>query len=93
MEFKRSGDEYLDPHGEDESALVGMLFEKITEHFPDWPMGDRTDLAMSMLAVTKKWAHNLELTNGSHTTQEIDIRTYDRNVVRMHPDSIDDGIN
>lgn len=71
MEAKASGNEHLDPHGEDESILVGMMFEKITERYPDWKMGDRTDLAMAMLAVVKTWAHNLELTNESHKTVEI----------------------
>lgn len=45
------------PKNEEESILVQMLFEKITEHRPDWPLGDRTDLAMSMLSVVKRWAH------------------------------------
>jgi hypothetical protein len=58
----------LEPVSDDESALVGMLFDRITELYPDWPMGDRTDLAMGMLAVVKKWAHNLELTSKSTRT-------------------------
>jgi hypothetical protein len=45
------------PKGEDESRLVQDFFEKITELRPDWPMGDRSDLAMAMLAVVKRWAH------------------------------------
>lgn len=45
------------PKGEEESKLVQMLFEKITELRPDWPMADRSDLAMSMLSVVKRWAH------------------------------------
>lgn len=45
------------PKGEDESRLVQMLFEKVTDLRPDWPMADRTDLAMSMLSVVKRWAH------------------------------------
>lgn len=55
----------LEPSSDDESHLVGMLFERITEIYPDWPMGERTDLAMGMLAVVKKWAHNLEMTSDS----------------------------
>lgn len=47
------------PKNESESQLVQMLFEKVTELRPDWPLGDRTDLAMSMLSVVKRWAHNL----------------------------------
>lgn len=56
---------YYEPETDDESTLVGMLFERVTEIYPEWPMGDRTDLAMSMLAVVKRWAHNLELTSES----------------------------
>lgn len=58
----------MDPSNEDESILVGMLFDRVTEVFPEWPMGDRSDLAMKMFAVVKKWAHNLELTNDSSRT-------------------------
>jgi hypothetical protein len=50
------------PKTDDESELVQMLFEKITELRPDWPLGDRTDLAMSMLSVVKRWAHKHKLT-------------------------------
>lgn len=56
------------PANDDESELVGMLFEKATELFPDWKMGDRTDLAMSMLAVVKKWAHKNELAKDKGTS-------------------------
>lgn len=45
------------PKGEDESRLVSMLFEKVTELRPDWPLADRSDLAMSMMSVVKRWAH------------------------------------
>lgn len=45
------------PKNDEESLLVQMLFERITELRPDWPMGDRTDLAMNMLSVVKRWAH------------------------------------
>lgn len=61
----------LEPSSDDESHLVGMLFDRITEMHPDWPMGDRTDFAMAMLAVVKKWAHNLELTSDS--TRSVDV--------------------
>ena len=63
----------LEPANDDESILVGLLFEKATLLYPDWPMGDRTDLAMSMLAVVKSWAHNLELTSDSSRTVEVEI--------------------
>lgn len=62
----------LEPANDDESILVGLLFEKATQLYPDWPMGDRSDLAMSMLAVVKKWAHNLELTSESSRTLVIE---------------------
>ena len=60
MEIKSVGDDenlYTMPKSESESVLVQMLFEKATELYPDWKMGDRTDLAMSMLSVFKRWAH------------------------------------
>ena len=63
----------LEPANDDESVLVGLLFEKATLLYPDWPMGDRTDLAMSMLAVVKQWAHNLELTSDSSRTVEVEL--------------------
>lgn len=87
MEAKTTGNEHLDPHGEDESVLVGMFFQRITEIFPEWPMGDRTDLAMTMLAVVKTWAHNLELTNDSHSVVDL---------VQPRPmftEDVDEGIN
>lgn len=62
MEVK-SVDPLGDPHSltmptsEEESRLVQMLFEKATDLRPDWPMADRTDLAMAMLGVVKTWAH------------------------------------
>lgn len=49
---------HLEPKTEDESRLVQMLFEKITESLPDEKMGDRTDLAMSLFATVKQWAHD-----------------------------------
>lgn len=55
----------MEPNTDDESALAGMLFDRITQLRPDWPMGDRSDLAMAMVAVVKQWAHNLELTSDS----------------------------
>lgn len=66
MEIKDVGD---DPHlttmptTPEESALVQKMFEKATELFPDLKMGDRTDLAMAMLGVVKRWAHENEMTN------------------------------
>lgn len=54
----------------EEMALAQMMFEKITELRPDWPMGDRTDLAMTMFAVVKKWAHKEELT----TEQPVELQ-------------------
>jgi hypothetical protein len=60
MEIKEvSEDPYVltMPTTDDESALVQMLFEKVTLLYPEWKMGDRTDLAMSMLGVVKTWAH------------------------------------
>lgn len=56
------------PTTDEESELVQMMFEKATQLFPDWKMGDRTDLAMSMLAVVKRWAHKNEMTN--YTAEE-----------------------
>ena len=55
----------LEPTTDDESQLVGMLFDKITEVYPDWNMPDRSDLAMLMLGVVKQWAHNVEATSQS----------------------------
>jgi hypothetical protein len=71
MEIRPDVPDNQDPSGQDESVLVGMMFEKITELRPDWPMGDRTDLAMAMLGVVKKWAHNLELTSDSSRLVDI----------------------
>lgn len=51
------------PKNNEESKLVQMLFDKITEHRPDWPMADRTDLAMSMLSVVKHWAHENQMSS------------------------------
>lgn len=50
------------PTTPEESELVQMMFEKITDLRPDEKMGDRTDLAMAMLAVVKRWAHKNEMT-------------------------------
>lgn len=73
MEVKQTdgSTEYLEPASQDESALVGMLFEKITELYPDWKMFERSDLAMAMFATVKKWGHNLELTSESHSIVEL----------------------
>lgn len=65
MEVKDvSPDPYLTtmPTTNDESELVQMLFERATKLYPDWKMGDRTDLAMSMLGVVKQWAHKNKMT-------------------------------
>lgn len=75
MEVKQADDltTFFEPVSKDESALVGMLFERITEIFPEWPMGDRTDHAMKMFAVVKKWGHNLDLTSDSHRMVEVTL--------------------
>lgn len=72
------------PKNESESQLVQMLFEKATELRPDWPMGDRTDLAMAMLSVVKRWAHGA----GSVTSPAIG-----RRLQEMVTDDIDDSIS
>lgn len=68
MEVKQTDEAtvHLEPVSQDESALVGMLFERATELYPDWKMSDRSDLAMAMFATVKKWGHNLDLTSESH---------------------------
>ena len=58
-----------DVETDDESVLVGLLFEKITKLYPDWKMGDRTDLAMAMFAVFKRWAHSEDLTTEQESEQ------------------------
>lgn len=75
MEIRQTDEStlHLEPHSKDESALVGMLFEKITETYPDWKMSDRSDLAMSLFAVVKQWAHDMSLTSKSHETALIEI--------------------
>ena len=62
LTVKQVGEEtlYLEPQTEDESKLVQMLFERITEFQPVAPLGDRTDIAMAMFATVKKWAHDGE---------------------------------
>ena len=55
-----------EPASEDDSALVSLMFVKITELYPDWPMHERTDLAMVMFATVKRWATDLELTSTNH---------------------------
>ena len=47
---------HLEPKTEEEGELVQMLFEEVTNTWPDLPMGDRTDFAMRAFAVVKKWA-------------------------------------
>jgi hypothetical protein len=67
MEIKETDDEgRYEPASEDDSALVSLMFVRITELYPDWPMADRSDLAMSLFVTVKKWAHNLELTSTNH---------------------------
>lgn len=81
MEIKETdGEGRFEPVSRDDSILVSLLFEKITEHRPDWPMGDRTDLAMSMFTVVKKWAHNLDLTSDHHKIVEIDAIEHEENM-------------
>ena len=71
MEIRETDNEgQYEPVSEDDSALVSMLFLQITELYPDWKMSDRTDLAMTMFATVKKWAHNLELTSTNHRVVE-----------------------
>ena len=71
MEVRETdSDGMYEPASEDDSALVSMMFLKITELYPDWPMHERTDLAMVMFATVKKWAHNLELTSTNHRVVE-----------------------
>jgi len=41
---------------EDSSTLLNGLFTTVTEHFPDVPLGDRTDLVMDLYQVFHKWA-------------------------------------
>jgi len=60
----------FEPASEDDSALVSMMFVKITELYPDWPMHQRTDLAMTMFVTVKRWATNLDLTSTSHRIVE-----------------------
>lgn len=52
---------HLEPKTDDESTLVQMLFEEVTNSWPDLPMGDRSDFAMRTFAVIKQWAHDLEI--------------------------------
>lgn len=54
------------PVTDDEMRLTNMLLERVNDLYPDWKFGDRTDLAMSMFAVVKQWAHTseAELTKG-----------------------------
>ena len=69
-----------EPVSEDESRLVGMLFNAATKLFPEWNMGDRTDLAMSMFSVVKQWAHADEMTKGEEweVPSRLVIRADDR---------------
>lgn len=80
MEVKQTDEStlHLEPTSKDESALVGMLFERITEIFPEWPMGDRSDHAMKMFAVVKKWAHDQSLTSESHRFVNIPQHVLDK---------------
>jgi hypothetical protein len=55
------------PINKDESDLVQMLHERITEMRPDWPLGDRSDMAMEMFAIVKRWGMK-------HGTATKDIR-------------------
>ena len=59
IEIKAVGDEGIknEVASADEGRLATMLFDRITEELPHWPMGDRSDLAMSLFTVVKKWAH------------------------------------
>ncbi len=64
---------YPEPVTKDESTLVGLMFEKITELYPDWPMGDRTDLAMALFAVVKQWGSDEELVSDSAVMVEANL--------------------
>lgn len=71
MEVRETDDDgQFEPASDDDSALVGMMFERITEMHPDLEMRHRADIAMSMFVVVKKWAHNLDLTSDSHRIVE-----------------------
>ena len=73
MEVRETDDDGMfEPASEDDSALISLMFIKITEMYPDWPMHERTDLAMTMFATVKRWAHNLDLTSTTHRIVETD---------------------
>lgn len=73
MEIKETdGEGRFEPASDDDSVLVGMMFERLSEMHPEWPMGVRSDIAMALFTTVKKWAHNLELTSDSHRIVEVD---------------------
>lgn len=71
MEVKAVDDETAayEPLTQSEGFLATDLFKKVTELFPDWKMGDRTDLAMAMFVTFKKWAHEDDATKVIKNTQ------------------------
>ena len=74
MEIKETDDEgRFEPSSRDDSILCGMMFEKITAMWPDLAMHHRSDLAMALFVVVKKWAHDLELTSDSHRIVETNV--------------------
>jgi hypothetical protein len=77
------------PVNDDESELAGKLFEKVTEMRPDLSLGDRSDLAMEMFAVVKRWAQKRGMAN-KRVEMEIPYPRVLRDIVT---DEIDDGIN
>lgn len=41
---------------EDSDKLYGILFAVVTEHFPDTPMGQRTDSVMALYESVRRWS-------------------------------------
>jgi hypothetical protein len=88
MEIKSVDDDeqsFTMPKGEDESRLVQMLFEKVTELRPDWPMADRSDLAMAMLSVVKRWAHESNLDSGENEDGDYWALRFDQELELTEP--------
>lgn len=45
---------------EDSDQLYGILFGVVTEHFPDTPMGQRTDSVMALFEAVRRWSQGEE---------------------------------
>lgn len=45
---------------EDSDELYGVLFQVVTEHFPDNPLGDRTDSVMALYEAVRRWSRGEE---------------------------------